>query len=725
MTTTSDSSVTPLPGGTVPPTPTSVDTAEAQAAFSAISPAEPGGLDLRAVQELLLGRWSAERREGRENAKNPDLHKLDNITMEEHRERVLQQLRILVDAGAVQKAFPTSLGGADNHGGNIALFTELVSADPSLQIKAGVQWGLFGSAILHLGTQSHHERLLPDVMSLDVPGAFAMTEIGHGSDVASIGTTATYLPETDEFEIHTPFKAAWKEYLGNAALHGKAATVFAQLITNGVNHGVHCFYVPLRDEAGDFLPGVGGEDDGYKGGLNGIDNGRLHFDHVRVPRTNLLDRYGHVDENGGYTSDIASPGRRFFTMIGTLVQGRVSLSMSGAAASALALTGAITYGNQRRQFNATSDVREEVLMDYQLHQRRLIDRLARTYADTFAANELLEKFHSIFSGESDTDEDRQELETLAAAIKPLTTWNALDTLQEAREACGGAGYMAKNRFASLRQDLDIYVTFEGDNNVLLQLVGKRLLSDYSKDLTNLSIGALSRYVRGQATEAMVNRSGLRRVAQAVQDAGSERKSASWFKDPEVQRALLEDRVRTKTGAVAQALMPVAKKPQAEQAATFNQNQADLIDAARNHGELLEWEAFTRALDSIEDDHTQQVMTWLRNLFALRVIEDDLGWFIQSGRISTQRARTLRGYINRLAARLRPHAQDLVDAFGYEQEHLRMDITTGAEAERQDEAAEYYRKLRASADAPIHEKVLHQREKNAAKTARARGGKAGR
>ncbi|MFC0248513.1 acyl-CoA dehydrogenase [Citricoccus parietis] len=713
MTTTSDSSTTAVPAGAVPPTQADPDTGP-QGAFSAISAAEPGGLDLDAVQQLLLGRWAADRLEGRENVKDPDLHKIENLTMEDHRERVLGQLRILADRGQVNKAFPRRLGGSDNHGGNIATFAELVSADPSLQIKAGVQWGLFGSAILHLGTEEHHERLLPAVMSLEVPGAFAMTEIGHGSDVSSLATTATYVPDTDEFEIHTPFKAAWKEFLGNAALHGKAAVVFAQLITRGVNHGVHAFYVPLRDESGDFLPGVGGEDDGYKGGLNGIDNGRLHFDHVRIPRTNLLNRYGSVDEKGGYSSDIASPGRRFFTMIGTLVQGRVSLALSGASASALALTGAITYGNQRRQFNATSDTHEEVLMDYQLHQRRLIDRLARTYADTFAANELLEKFDAVFSGESDTDEDRQELETLAAAIKPLATWNALDTLQEAREACGGAGYMAKNRFASLRHDLDIFVTFEGDNNVLLQLVGKRLLSDYSKDLTNLSIGALSRYVRGQATEAVVYRSGLRRVVQSVQDAGSERKSASWFKDAEVQRALLEDRVRTKTGAVAQALMPVARKSQAEQAATFNLHQADLIDAARNHGELLEWEAFTRAIEQIEDDHTRQVMTWMRNLFALRVIEDDLGWFLETGRISPQRARTLRTYINRLAARLRPHAQTLVDAFGYEQEHLRMDIATGDEARRQDEAAEHYRKLRASADAPIHEKVLHQREKNAAK-----------
>src|SRR5690606_35259259 len=222
----------------------------------------------------------------------------------------------------------------------------------------------------------HHERWLPDILSLKVPGAFAMTEIGHGSDVAALATTATFDADTDEFVIHTPFKAAWKEFLGNAALHGRAAVVFAQLITKGVTHGVHAFYVPIRDEQGELLPGIGSEDDGLKGGLNGIDNGRLHFTNVRVPRTNLLNRYGDVAEDGTYSSPIPSPGRRFFTMIGTLVQGRVSLSGASTVAAKAALAIAITYGSQRRQFTAASDTEEEVILDYQRHQRRLLPRLA-------------------------------------------------------------------------------------------------------------------------------------------------------------------------------------------------------------------------------------------------------------------------------------------------------------------------------------------------------------
>lgn len=663
------------------------------------------------LQEHLLGPWAEDRRQLRKIMEEPIFHYQFNLTKEDQRELTLQQIQELADRKLIGKAYPKAFGGKENPGGNVAGFAEMFHANPSMQIKGGVQWGLFGSAILTLGNEEQHQRWLPGVLSLELPGVYAMTEIGHGSDVGNVDTTATFIPEDDEFEIHTPFRAAWKEFLGNAAKDGKAAVVFAQLITKNVNYGVHAFFVPLRDDDGNFLPGVGGEDDGFKGGLNGIDNGRLHFTNVRIPRTNLLNKLGDVDENGDYSTSIPSSGRRFFTMLGALVQGRVSLATTAANASALALTGAITYGNQRRQFNAASDIEEQVLLDYGLHQRRLIDRLARTYADIFTTNDLLVKFHEVFSGQDDTDDNRQELETLAAGIKAVTTWNAMDTFQESREATGGAGYIAsKNRFGALRDDLDIYTTFEGDNNVLLQLVGRRLLGDYSKELSNPSFKVLSRYVAERAEQTLYERSGLRRVVQQVSDIGSDRRSASWLKDTDVQRSLFTDRVRTQIAEVAEALRPVAKKSQAEQARVFNENQYELIKASKSHAQLLQWESFTDALDKIKDPETLKVMTWMRDLFALSTIEQDLGWFIEYGRISQQRARTLREYTNRLAARLRAHAQDLVDAFGYNQNHLRMDITSGIERERQEEAMEYYRRLRASGDAPIPEKVYRARQK---------------
>ncbi|GAA4049300.1 acyl-CoA dehydrogenase family protein [Agromyces indicus] len=701
--TASRSDTTPAPKVERPATPERA--AEAAPAHTPIDGQSAPVVDVAALGRQLLGTWADIRLEARARAARPEYQRIEGQPMAEHRERVLGQLKLLVDSGAIAKAFPKELGGADDHGGNIAAFEELVLADPSLQIKSGVQWGLFGAAVLHLGTRPHHEKYLPGIMSLDVPGAFAMTETGHGSDVASIGTTATYDPDTEEFVLHTPFRGAWKDYLGNAALHGIAAVVFAQLVTKGVNHGVHAFYVPLRDEQGEFLPGIGGEDDGLKGGLNGIDNGRLHFTNVRVPRENLLNRYGDVAPDGTYSSPIASPGRRFFTMLGTLVQGRVSLDGAATAASAMALDIAITYGTQRRQFNAGSDTDEEVLLDYQRHQRRLLPKLATTYAQFFAHDEFLVKFDAVFSGAADTDDDRQDLETMAAALKPLSTWHALETLQEAREACGGAGFLAENRLVGLRQDLDIYVTFEGDNNVLLQLVAKRLLTDYSAQFRKAGAGVMARYVAAQAADRAMHGVGLRRLAQTVADFGSTARSVVDLRDEETQRELLTDRVEAMIAEIAGRLRDARKLSKAEAAAVFNRNQNELIEAARAHAELLQWEAFTRGLHRTEDEGTRQVLTWLRDLFGLGLVEKHLAWYLIHGRLSSQRAQAVTAYIDRLIERLRPYALDLVDAFGYEQAHLRAAIASGAEQERQDEARAYYAAQREAGTLPMPEKAV--------------------
>ncbi|MDQ0614199.1 acyl-CoA oxidase [Microbacterium sp. W4I4] len=575
-----------------------------------------------------------------------------------------------------------------------------------------MQWGLFGSAVLQLGTAPHHDKWLPGIMDLSIPGAFAMTEIGHGSDVAAAATTATFDPETDEFVINTPFRAATKEFLGNAALHGVAATVFAQLITNGVNHGVHCFYVPLRGEDGVDLPGVTREDDGLKGGLNGIDNGRLSFDHVRIPRTNLLNKYGDVDAEGTYSSPIDSPGRRFFTMLGTLVQGRVSLDGAASWASALGLHIAITYATQRRQFDG-ADGQEVVLLDYGKHQRRLLPRLATTYAHIFAHDEFLQKFDGVFSGRTDTPDDREDLETLAAALKPLSTWHALDTLQEAREACGGAGYMFENRLVGLRADLDIYATFEGDNNVLLQLVGKRLLTDFAQQFTGKDAAALAKYAVGQTAGKVFHGAGLRTLGQAVADLGSTARSVELGLREEQQHELLTERVQQMVADIAGRLRPAGKdKVLGEK--LFNENQAELIEAARAHGELLMWEAFTDAVNRVDDPRTKTVLTWLRDLFGLTVIEKHLAWHLINGRLSTQRAAAVSSYIDRLCARLRPHALELVGAFAYEPEHVRAPIASGIEQQRQDEARAHYAALEASGTAPLSEKALHKAKKKQSK-----------
>ncbi|GAA5083717.1 acyl-CoA dehydrogenase [Microbacterium yannicii] len=665
-------------------------------------------IDISAVTDLLLGTWGDTRREAREMIKDPAFWRVEGQSVAEHRERVLTQLHLLVEHGGSQRAMPERYGGKNDNGANLAGFQELVLADPSLQIKSGVQWGLFGSAVFQLGTEKHHEEWLAGILDLSIPGAFAMTETGHGSDVAAIGTTATYDADTEEFVIHTPFRGAYKDYLGNAALHGKAATVFAQLITGGVNYGVHCFFVPIRDDEGNMMPGIISEDDGVKGGLNGIDNGRLAFDHVRVPRFNMLDRYGQVAADGSYTSDIPSPGRRFFTMLGALVQGRVSLDGAATTGTALALHIALTYANQRRQFDSGAGTEEVVLLDYGKHQRRLLPLLAQNYAQFFSHDELLRKFDGVFSGRTDTSDEREDLETLAAALKPLSTWNALNTIQEAREACGGSGFLAENRLVGLHHDLDVFATFEGDNNVLLQLVGKRLLSDYAKQFKGADAAKLARFAARQTAGKLFHGAGLRQLGQAVADFGSTARSVELGLREDQQHELLAGRVQRMVADVASALRPASKLSPAEAAALFNSHQAELIEAARAHAELLQWEAFTDGVNRVSDEGTTQVLTWLRDLFGMHLIEKHLAWYLINGRLSTQRAASVSRYIDRLSARLRPHAQDLVDAYGFAPEHVRAPIASGAERARQDEAREYYRALAASGNAPVSEKSLKKK-----------------
>src|SRR3954462_1453878 len=431
-----------------------------------------------------------------------------DLPMEEHREQVLAWARELASQGDTAMGYPVEYGGKDAVARSIASFETLAYGDLSLLVKCGVQFGLFGGAVLHLGTERHHERYLHRIAKLDLPGCFAMTETGHGSNVQALRTTATYDADTQEFVVHTPDDDARKDYIGNAARDGRIAAVFAQLIVGGESRGVHALLVPLRDEDGAVLDGIRIEDCGAKLGLDGVDNGRIWFDHVRVPREALLDRYAKVSPDGEYTSAIENPTKRFFTMLGTLIQGRVSVCGASISATKVALDIAIRRGLTRRQFGPPGE-EEAVLMDYRTHQRRLLPALARTYGLHFAQSRLRRHLHDVFSSSAKADDRaRRELETLAAGLKAVPPWHATDPIQTCREACGGAGYLRENRFAALKADTDVFTTFEGDNTVLLQLCTKNLLTDYRDQFGELDPLGMAQFVAGQALGMLAEKIGL-------------------------------------------------------------------------------------------------------------------------------------------------------------------------------------------------------------------------
>src|SRR4051794_5016481 len=391
--------------------------------------------DATKLRALLDGEHAEIRDRVREWLSMPGNAAATDLPMEEHREQVLAWTRELASEGDTAMGYPVEYGGKGSPGRSVTSFLTLAMGDPSLLVKSGGQFGVFGGAILHLGTERHHERYLRDVGTMELPGCFAMTETGHGSNVQALGTTATYDPETQEFVVHTPDDDARKDYIGNAARDGRMAVVFAQLNTGGEERGVHALLVPIRDEHGDPCPGVRLEDCGAKLGLNGVDNGRIRFDHVRVPRENLLDKYAQVAEDGTYFSPIENPTRRFFTMIGTLIQGRISVCGASISAAKVALTIAVRRALERRQFGPPGGAEEALLMDYRTHQRRLLPALAKTYALSFAQMRLVDELHEVFTSEATDDRSRRELETLAAGVKAVATWHASDTIQSCREAC--------------------------------------------------------------------------------------------------------------------------------------------------------------------------------------------------------------------------------------------------------------------------------------------------
>ena len=178
----------------------------------------PSMTTAEAIRTILDGRWAEVRQEVRSTL-DPEVFgpPEELLSMEQHRERTLQAVLELTKTDFGRNGFTTEQGGTNEHGAAVTAIEMLGHADLSVFVKAGVQFGLFGGAIANLGTQRHWDAYLPGMLDGTLLGSFAMTETGHGSDVQSLLTTATYLPESDEIEIHTPSIAARKDYIGNAA----------------------------------------------------------------------------------------------------------------------------------------------------------------------------------------------------------------------------------------------------------------------------------------------------------------------------------------------------------------------------------------------------------------------------------------------------------------------------------------------------------------------------
>jgi len=615
------------------------------------------GINTRKLTTYLDGKHTSLRKKVRQFFLDPKLS-LDRIPegKDDYRELVFEWCELAAQEGWGALAFPKFAGGKDDVEKYMVVFEELGYHDLSLTIKFGVQFGLWGGSVYWLGTDKHHRKYLKDIGTLALPGSFAMTEGGHGSNVRDIETTATFDPDKDVFILHTPNELARKEYIGNAAVHAKAATVFAQLVTNGESHGVHAFVVPLRDHKNKTLKGIRIEDNGRKLGLNGVDNGRIWFEHVTVPRDNLLDRYGSVDANGAYSSPITSQSKRFFTMLGTLVGGRVGVPYAGLSAAKLGLAIAIKYAGNRKQFGPNGG--DEVsILDYSTHQRRLMPLLAKAYAFHFGQRYSLGRYVN------KTEKDGQEVEAVAAGMKSLCTWFTTEALQECREACGGNGYLWENRFANAKADSEIFTTFEGDNTVLLQLVAKTRLGEFKESFSNMGLIGTMKFVSDIASTKI-------NELNPVITRNVDRKhllSRSFY------TAAFKYREEYLTRLVAQRLSKRVKGGMDSFEAMI-ECQPMMVDMGKAYIERLVLDQFVLNVKAA-DKAIQKPLMMLERLYALSMIEQYKGWYLENGYIEARKSVYISKMVDELCLKTREHCPDLVDAFGIPDGLIKAPIAT--------------------------------------------------
>jgi acyl-CoA oxidase len=546
--------------------------------------------------------------------------------------------------------------------------------DLSFTVKSGVQFSLWGGSVLNLGTERHRRQFFDGIASLRLPGCFAMTELKHGSNVAALQTEAVLDVERDEWVIHTPDEGAIKWWIGNAAEDGLMATVFARLKVPSssaaaaapppsaaasssspstpayVDHGVHAFVVPLRDPATHLLlPGVEIHDCGYKVGLNGVDNGAIRFTRVRVPRTNLLDRFASVDRSGRYSSPLPSEGKRFGATLGELTGGRVGLCSASVGVLKGAATIAVRYCAGRQQFGPPGGAAEVAVLDYQSLQQRLMPIVASAYVYSFARDALVKKY-------AEAKKTRQpaaveEVHALSAGLKAQVTSFTATALSTCREACGGHGYAAVNRLGALRSDHDIFQTFEGDNTVLLQQVAATLLKGYREQFKGSPVASSAQYLAQYLGGYVLPHNPL------VTHEVSERH----LRSPSFLRAALRHRT-------ARLLFTLARRMRAQRArhggshfAAWNACLNHILALANAHVDSVCFDAASEAAERCGDRDCRRALKSCAELFALRAIAAD-PLFRNDEYVAPAKAKAISRLIVRLCAELRGVALPLVDAW---------------------------------------------------------------
>ncbi|KAK9120812.1 hypothetical protein Syun_018429 [Stephania yunnanensis] len=514
-----------------------------------------------------------------------------------------------------------------------------------------LHWGMFVPAIKGQGTDEQQQKWLPLAYKMQIVGCYAQTELGHGSNVQGLETTATFDPKSDEFVINSPTLTSskwWPGGLGKASTH---AVVYARLIIGNQHHGVHGFIVQLRNLDNHVpLPGITVGDIGMKfgnGAYNTMDNGVLRFDNVRIPRNQMLMRVSQVTREGRFVhSNIPRQ-----LVYGTMVYVRQTIVSDASIALSRAVCVATRYSAVRRQFGAKNGGLETQVIDYKTQQNRLFPLLASAYAFRFVGEWLKWLYTDVTQRLQAKDfSTLPEAHACTAGLKSLTTSITADGIEECRKLCGGHGYLFSSGLPEL---FAVYVpscTYEGDNYILQLQVARILM----KTVSQLGSG-----VQPVGTTAY-----LGRVEHLMQCQCSVQKAEDWLKPSTIQEAF-EARATRMAVACAQKLSTMPNQEEG-----FAELSADLVEVAIAHCQLIVVSKFIEKLQQdIPGKGVRKQLEVLCNVYALSLLHKHQGDFLATGSITPEQGSLANDQLRHLYDQVRPNAVALVDAFNYTDHYL--------------------------------------------------------
>ena len=309
-----------------------------------------------------------------------------------------------------------------------------------------------------------------DALDMRILGCYAQTEIGHGSNIQGLETTATFVKENYEFLLHSPTISSTKFWIGALGFYATHAIVFAHLIVDHRSYGVHPFLVQIRSQKDhELLPGIQAGDIGPKLGFSSQDNGYLRFNQVKIPRRNMLMRFSQLDRDGHFHhpphNKLAYSAMMFM---------RVGFIKGASLVLSKAVTIACRYAVQRVQFGGEKV--ETQIINYPTQQMKLIPSLALVYALHFVGLNIQEKYEKLSNGlEKGEFDDLKEFHVLISGLKSFITKTVTEKIEVCRRSCGGHGYSRSSGLPDLYTFYVHLCTAEGENTLMSLQLGKYLL----------------------------------------------------------------------------------------------------------------------------------------------------------------------------------------------------------------------------------------------------------